>query len=136
MAISKVASHCLLCCVPTLYVHMSKCCFINVTSKHEERLIFDRLSVRVFLRLLNPDNPYCTIPVSSFMMNADSHIHIIFPIIRRCPRKNVGSDYPLCCIVSLIVDTLQTSLKTPNMPLCKECKHSPSHWSIHDTVNL
>jgi len=25
MAISKVASHRLLCCVPTLYVHMSKC---------------------------------------------------------------------------------------------------------------
>jgi len=39
--------------VSTLYVHMSKCCFINVTSKHKERLIFDRLSVRVFLRLLN-----------------------------------------------------------------------------------
>jgi len=26
---------------------------INVKSKHEERLIFDRLSVRVFFRLLN-----------------------------------------------------------------------------------
>ena len=32
---------------------MSKCCFINVTSKHGERLISDRLFVRVFLRLLN-----------------------------------------------------------------------------------
>jgi len=32
---------------------MSMCYFINVKSKHEERLIFDRLFVRVFLRLLN-----------------------------------------------------------------------------------
>jgi len=32
---------------------MSKCYFINVKWKHEERLIFDRLFVRVFLRLLN-----------------------------------------------------------------------------------
>jgi len=31
---------------------MSMCCFINVKRKHEERLIFDRLFVRVFLRLL------------------------------------------------------------------------------------
>jgi len=52
MAISKVASRRLLCCVPTLYVYMSKCCFINVKSKHEERLIFDRLFVRVFLYVL------------------------------------------------------------------------------------
>jgi len=50
---SKVASHRLLCCVPTLYVYMSKCYFINVKNKHEERLTFDRLFVRVFLRLLN-----------------------------------------------------------------------------------
>jgi len=28
-------------CVPTLYVYMSKCYFINVKRKHEERLIFD-----------------------------------------------------------------------------------------------
>ena len=49
--IKKIASHRLLCCVPTLYVHM--CCFINVKSKHDERLIFDRLFVRVFLRQLN-----------------------------------------------------------------------------------
>jgi len=32
---------------------MSKCYFINVKSKHEDRLIFDGLFVRVFLRLLN-----------------------------------------------------------------------------------
>jgi len=31
---------------------MSKCCFINVKSKHEEKLIFDRVFVRVFFRLL------------------------------------------------------------------------------------
>jgi len=37
----------------TLYVHMSKCCFINVKNKHKERLIIDRLFVRVYLRLLN-----------------------------------------------------------------------------------
>ena len=72
MAISKVAIHHLLCCVLTLYVHISKFCFTNVKSKHEERLISDRLFVRVFLRRLNfqnPDNPYCTISVSSFIMN-------------------------------------------------------------------
>jgi len=40
MAISKVASHHLLYCVPTLYVYMSKCYFINVKSKQEERLTF------------------------------------------------------------------------------------------------
>ena len=30
MAISKVASHRFLCCVPTVYVYMVKCYFINV----------------------------------------------------------------------------------------------------------
>jgi len=35
-----------------LYVHMPKCCFINVKSKHEERLIVDHVFKRVFLRLL------------------------------------------------------------------------------------
>ena len=67
----KVESHRFLCCVSTFYVYMSKCCFIDFKSKHKERLIFDRLFVRVFLRLLNfpnPDNPYCTIQVSSVMM--------------------------------------------------------------------
>jgi len=34
-------------CVTTLYVHMSKCCFIKVKSKHEERLIFDRLFLSI-----------------------------------------------------------------------------------------
>jgi len=53
MAILKVESHRLLCCVPTLYVYMSKCYFINVKRKHEERHLFERLFVRVFLRLLN-----------------------------------------------------------------------------------
>ena len=102
----------------TLYVYMSKCCFIDFKSKHEERLIFDRLFVRVLLKLLNfpnPDNPYCTIPVSSFMINDDSHIHIVFPIICRCPRNK--------CYCGL---SNQTSLNTPTMPPCKECKHSPS----------
>ena len=92
MAISKVASHRLLSCVPTLYllyVYMSKCCFINVKSKHEEKLIFDQTesipqAVKTFQ---NPRNPYCTIPVSSFMMNDDSHINIIFPIIHYCARN-------------------------------------------------
>jgi len=32
---------------------MSKCHFINIKGKHEERHIFDRLFVRIFLRLLN-----------------------------------------------------------------------------------
>jgi len=32
---------------------MSKCYFINVKRKHEKRFIFDRLFIRVFLRLLN-----------------------------------------------------------------------------------
>jgi len=32
---------------------MSKVLLINVKSKQEERLIFDRLFVRVFFRLLN-----------------------------------------------------------------------------------
>jgi len=32
---------------------MHMCCFINVKSKHKETLIFDRLFVRVFLRLIN-----------------------------------------------------------------------------------
>jgi len=40
MAISKVASHRIPCCIPTLYVYMSMCCFINLKSKHEERLLF------------------------------------------------------------------------------------------------
>jgi len=40
-------------CFDLVCVHMSKCCFINVNSKHNERLIFDRLSVRDFCRLLN-----------------------------------------------------------------------------------
>jgi len=34
-------------------VYMSKCYFIKVKGKHEEKLVFDRLFVRVFLRLLN-----------------------------------------------------------------------------------
>ena len=42
----------LLCCVSTLYVYMSKCCFTNVKSKHKERPRFNRLSVRIFPRLL------------------------------------------------------------------------------------
>jgi len=46
------------------------------------------------LNFQNPDNPYCKIPVSSFMMNDDSHIHIIFLIIRRCPRNKC------CCWLS------------------------------------
>ena len=45
MAIPKV--------VVVMFVYISKCNFINVNRKHEERLIFDRLFVRVFLRLLN-----------------------------------------------------------------------------------
>ena len=49
MAISTYLSY----CVPNLYVHMFKCCLMNVKGKHEERLIFDRVFVRVFLRLLN-----------------------------------------------------------------------------------
>jgi len=32
---------------------MSKCHFIDVKGKHEERHIFDRLFVRVFIKLLN-----------------------------------------------------------------------------------
>jgi len=47
MAISKVASHRLLCCVPTLYVYMSKCYFINVNSKHEERQRHERQVVGI-----------------------------------------------------------------------------------------
>jgi len=34
-------------------VYMSMCYFIIVKRKHEERLIFDRLFVRVFPRLLD-----------------------------------------------------------------------------------
>jgi len=49
MAISKVASHRLLCCVPTLYVHIPESCFSNVKCNHTERLIF----VRLLVRLLN-----------------------------------------------------------------------------------
>ena len=48
MAILKVVSHRLLCCVPTLYVYMSKCYFINIKSKHKERLIFDGCSLHLF----------------------------------------------------------------------------------------
>jgi len=92
MAISKVARHRLLCWVPTLYVHMSKCYFIKVTSKHEERLIFDRLLDSIeyssgCLSFQNPDNPYCTTTLTSLMIYDDSHIHIIFLTIRRCPRN-------------------------------------------------
>jgi len=35
---------------------MAKCYFINVKRKHEERLIFDPLFVRVLPRLLNFPN--------------------------------------------------------------------------------
>jgi len=72
MGISKVARHRLLCCVSTLYVYMSKVLLINVKSKHEERLIFDRLFVRVFFRLLKLSkiliNLISLSPIFSFVM--------------------------------------------------------------------
>jgi len=51
MAISKVASHRLLCCVPTLYVYMSKCYFINVKRKHEDSYLTDCKSIPQAVKL-------------------------------------------------------------------------------------
>jgi len=55
MAISKVASRRLLCCILALYVYMPRCCFLNVNDNHEIH-IFDRLYVIEFLKLLNLQN--------------------------------------------------------------------------------
>jgi len=39
-----------------LYVYMSKCCLINVTSKHEERLTFDRMKSKSIPQTVNAND--------------------------------------------------------------------------------
>jgi len=59
----------------------------SVQRNHKERLIVERLYSLGGLTPKNPDNPYSTIALTSGVINVDSHIYIVFPIIQRYPRN-------------------------------------------------